>query len=407
MSLSESAVPTSASALSIFRVFLRLGLTCFGGPIAHFGYYRDEFVVRRGWLDDREFADLAALCQFLPGPASSQFGVAVGIKRAGLAGGLAAWLGFTLPSAAIMVGFGYGLVNLGDAAGTGWLDGLRIMAVAVVARAVWGMGRTLCPDARRAALALLAAILVILWPALTGGAAGAQIAAIVVGGILGRLVVPAASEPPRPLGFAPSRRIGAAAWVLFFALLALLPVLAWLGIHPLLAVADSFYRSGALVFGGGHVVLPLLQAEVVPNGWVGNEVFLAGYGAAQALPGPIFTFAGYLGAMMDADVAPWVTALVALIAIFLPAHLLVIGALPFWDALRSRAGVRAALVGVNAAVVGLLLAVLYDPLWTETIRAPADFAFALGVFGLLVFTKVPPPVLAGGAALLGAASALL
>ncbi|MDP6804406.1 MAG: chromate efflux transporter [Rhodospirillales bacterium] len=401
------AVQTPASVLSVFRVFLRLGAICFGGPVAHFGYYRDEFVVRRGWLDDREFADLTALCQFLPGPASSQFGIAVGIKRAGLAGGLAAWLGFTLPSAAIMVGFGYGLVNLGDAVGTGWLQGLRIMAVAVVARAVWGMGLTLCPDARRAALALLAAILVVLWPSLTGGAPGAQFAAIVAGGILGRLIVPTENESPRPLDFAPGRRTGAAAWILFFALLALLPALGWLGVHPLVGVADAFYRSGALVFGGGHVVLPLLQAEVVPRGWVGNEVFLAGYGAAQALPGPIFTFAGYLGAMMDAGAAPWVTALVALIAIFLPAHLLVIGALPFWDALRSRARVRAALAGVTAAVVGLLLAVLYDPLWTETVRTPVDFAFALGIFGLLVFAKVPPPVLAVAAALLGIGAALL
>jgi chromate transporter len=370
------------SFFEVLAVFTRLGLTSFGGPVAHLGYFRTELVERRRWVNDRTYADLVALCQFLPGPASSQTGIALGLLRAGLPGALAAWLGFTMPSAILMIAFAYGVTLLGGAADAGWLHGLKIVAVAVVAQAVWGMARSLAPDRPRATLALLAAAVLLVWPL-----AVLQVLLIAVGGLIGwRLLRVETTEAIAPLPLAVSRRLALVCWVLFFGLLAVLPLLRPFG----LAQFDSFYRAGSLVFGGGHVVLPLLEAEVVPPGWVTPDAFIAGYGAAQAVPGPLFTFAAYLGAVSAAPPGGWAGGLVALVAIFLPAWLLVLGALPFWDQLRARPDAQAALRGVNAVVVGVLLAALYDPVWTSAIKAPLDVALALVCFGLLMVWKAPP-----------------
>ncbi|HTI54218.1 MAG TPA: chromate efflux transporter [Verrucomicrobiae bacterium] len=391
-----------AAALEVLVVATRLGLTSFGGPVAHLGYFRNEYVVRRRWLDEQTYADVVALCQFLPGPASSQVGITIGIFRAGLLGGLAAWLGFTLPSAIALVLFALGIRGL-DLSGAGWLLGLKIAAVAVVAQAVWGMARSLCPDRERASIAIVAALIVTAWPTAWG-----QVLVIVAAGVVGLRLLPGSSDAGAPHARVPlGRRLGLAALVLFFALLVALPVLRYLTGSPALAVFDGFYRAGALVFGGGHVVLPLLQAEVVPPGWVTNEEFLAGYGAAQAVPGPLFTLAAYLGAVMRPWPTGWLGALVALTGIFLPAFLLVVGTLPFWDALRARPAFRAALRGINAAVVGLLLAALYHPVWTSAIHAPADFALALAAFGLLTLWGTPPWLVVAFAAAGGQAIALL
>ncbi|HEX5528634.1 MAG TPA: chromate efflux transporter [Methylomirabilota bacterium] len=391
-----------AAAFEVLAVATRLGLTSFGGPVAHLGYFRSEYVVRRRWLDEQTYADVVALCQFLPGPASSQVGIAIGIFRAGLLGGLAAWLGFTLPSALALVLFALGIRGL-DLSAAGWLLGLKIAAVAVVAQAVWGMARTLCPDRERASIAIVAALIVTAWPTAWG-----QVLVIVVAGLVGLRLLPGAADAGAPHARVPfGRPLGLAALTLFFALLVALPVLRYLTGSPALAVFDGFYRAGALVFGGGHVVLPLLQAEVVPPGWVSNEQFLAGYGAAQAVPGPLFTLAAYLGAVMRPWPTGWLGALVALTAIFLPAFLLVVGTLPFWDALRARPAFRAALRGINAAVVGLLLAALYQPVWTSAIHAPADFALALAAFGLLALWGAPPWIVVAFAAAGGQALALL
>jgi chromate transporter len=380
----------------------RLGLTSFGGPVAHLGYFRNEYVVRRRWLDDQTYTDLVALCQFLPGPASSQVGMAVGILRAGLLGGLAAWIGFTLPSALALVLFGLGIRGL-DLAGAGWLHGLKIAAVAVVAQAVWGMARSLCPDRERATMAVVAALAVSAWPT-----AGGQVLVIVAAGIVGWRLLPGSGGTAAPLVRVPfGRPLAIAALITFFTLLVALPVLRYLAPAPAIAVFDSFYRAGSLVFGGGHVVLPLLQAEVVPPGWVSNEQVLAGYGAAQAVPGPLFTFAAYLGAVMQPRPNGWAGAALALIAIFLPSFLLVVGALPFWDILRTRAAFQAALRGINAAVVGLLLAALYHPVWTSAIHAPADFALALAAFALLALWSAPPWLVVAVAAAGGSAIAAL
>ena len=371
----------------VFRVFLRLGLTSFGGPVAHLGYFRAEFVERRRWLDESAFADIVALCQFLPGPASSQVGISLGVLRAGLPGAFAAWLGFTMPSALAMVLFGYGVTELGDLSQAAWLHGLKIVAVAVVANAVRGMARNLCPDRERATIAVGAAILALAVPSAVG-----QIGAIVAGGLIGwgLLRNGTTAQPQAPLAIHLPRALSLAAATAFLALLFGLPVLsAAVPSHPI-ALFDSFYRSGALVFGGGHVVLPLLQAEVVPSGWVTNDAFLAGYGAAQAVPGPLFTFAAYLGTVMGPRPHGWAGGLICLVAIFLPSFLLLIGALPFWDSLRRRPAVQSALRGVNAAVVGLLLAALYRPVWTSAILAPADFAIAVVAFLLLALWAVPP-----------------
>jgi chromate transporter len=369
----------------IFLAFLRLGCTSFGGPIAHLGYLREEFVARRKWLDDAAYADLVALCQFTPGPASSKIGIALGASQAGVAGGIAAWLGFTLPSALIMVAFGYGLQFVGEGE-AGWLHGLKIAAVAVVTQAVWSMGRNLCPDRLRASFAILAALLILVW-----SSAVSQIVAIVTGGIAGWRLLPGAATPvSNHLHFRISRAVGGGAWILFFGLLALLPLAAQLTGNHVVALFDSFYRAGSLVFGGGHVVLPMLRAEVVPPGWVADGEFLAGYGMAQAVPGPLFTFAAYLGTVAKGEPGGWAGGVLTLLAIFLPAFLLALGPLPFWNVLRTKPAIRSVMGGINATVVGILLAALYDPIFTSAVRGPADFALALAAFGLLVFWKLPP-----------------
>lgn len=379
-----------------------LGLTSFGGPVAHIGYFREAYVVRKRWLDEETFAGLVALCQFLPGPASSQLGIAIGIRRAGLLGGFAAWFAFTLPSAAALILFAYGVQSFGDQADAGWLHGLKVVAVAVVALALWGMARTLAPDKPRITIAAVAAIALLAAPGIA-----AQLAVIVGGGLLGLALLRAdASSPTQTDTRRGTPWLAVVVLLAFFALLIALPVAARMVDVGVLAVADSFYRAGSLVFGGGHVVLPLLEAEVVPPGWVTKDEFIAGYGAAQAVPGPLFTFAGYLGAAME-EVAPrWLGGLLALGAIFLPSFFLVVGVLPFWERLRRVARVRRALMGVNAAVVGLLLAALYDPVWTSAIRAPEDFALAVVAFVLLAFWRVPPwavvALAAGAGALLAA-----
>ncbi|MBI4273284.1 MAG: chromate efflux transporter, partial [Rhizobiales bacterium] len=352
-----------SSWFEVLQVFLRLGVTSFGGPVAHLGYFRDEFVVRRQWLDEKTYADLVALCQFLPGPASSQVGIAIGLKRAGYAGALAAWAGFTLPSALALVLFAYGVDMLGDAVGSGWLHGLKVVAVAVVAQAVLGMMRALAPDRERATLAVAAAVIVLAFPSTFG-----QVGAIVLGGIAGLILF--RNNTPTDhvsLPLTVSRTAGAMLLALFLVLLIGLPLLAIAIPSQSLTLFEAFYRAGSLVFGGGHVVLPLLQASVVPPGWVSNDAFLAGYGAAQAVPGPLFTFAAYLGAVMGPQPNGWAGAMLCLVAIFLPSFLLVAGALPFWDDLRRRPAAQSILRGVNAAVVGLLLAALYNPVWTAGI----------------------------------------
>ena len=374
------------SFLEVLWVATRLGLTSFGGPIAHLGYFHEEYVKRRKWIDEQSYADLVALCQFLPGPASSQVSIAIGIARAGLPGGFAAWLGFTLPSALALIAFAFGIGAFANAADAGWLHGLKVVAVAVVAQAVWGMARSLCPDRERATLAILASIVTLSWPTAVG-----QLSSIAIAGVVGSIIFPAtASSSLSHMRFPVEKRTGIAAWIIFFTLLIGLPLLRQVvPSHPL-EVFDSFFRVGSLVFGGGHVVLPLLQTEVVGPGWVTNEQFVAGYGAAQAVPGPLFTFAGYLGAVMGTEPNGWAGAFLTLVAIFLPSFLLVTGALPFWDLLRSVPIFQSALKGVNAAVVGLLLTALYTPVWTSAIHSPADFGLGLVAFGLLMFWQCPP-----------------
>jgi chromate transporter len=385
-SSAPSAPAPAGGFIEVLAVFLRLGLTSFGGPVAHLGYFHEEFVVRRRWLDEATYADLVALCQFLPGPASSQVGIAVGLLRAGYAGALAAWTGFTLPSAIALVLFAYGVGALGDSAGAGWLHGLKVAAVAVVAQAVLGMMRSLAPDRERATMAVVAAVIVLVLP----GAIG-QIGAIALGAIAGLILLRAAPSDdhaalPLPVG----RTTGAVLLGTFFVLLVALPLLAIAIPSQALKLIDAFYRAGSLVFGGGHVVLPLLQASVVPPGWVSNDAFLAGYGAAQAVPGPLFTFSAYLGAVAGPQPNGWLGAAICLLAVFLPSFLLVVGALPFWDELRRRPAAQAALRGVNAAVVGLLLAALYQPVWTTGITQAADFALAAAAFLLLFMWQTPP-----------------
>jgi chromate transporter len=389
------------SALVVFRVFLELGLTSFGGPIAHLGYFREEFVVRRKWLDDRAYADLVALCQFTPGPASSKVGIGIGLSQAGLPGAFAAWLGFTSPSALALILFGFGVLALGNRIDLGWLHGLLVVAVPVVAQAVWGMARNLTPDVPRVTLAALAAMVVLIWPTPAG-----FIGAIVAGGLAGWLLLKAnVDEAPVAIAASVSRTVAVTALALFLALLVALPALrAAFPSSQTLALLDSFYRAGSLVFGGGNVVLPLLQAEVGPPGWVSNEAFFAGYGAAQGVPGPLFTFAAYLGTVSTVPPNGWIGAFICLAGIFASSFLLVIGPLPFWDALRRYRPMRSALTGVNAAVVGMLLAFLYNPVWTNAIRSSADFGLALAGLVLLMFWKLPAwlvvvLITAGGAAI--------
>ena len=376
----------------VLAVFLRLGLTSFGGPVAHLGYFREEIVARRKWLTEAAYADLVALCQFLPGPASSQVGIALGLRRAGLPGALAAWLGFTTPSAAALILFAYGVAFFGDVESAGWLGGLKTAAVAVVALAVWGMAGSLCPDRPRAAMAIAATVAMLAWPTGWG-----QLVVIAVAGVIGwRFLRTEQTADEREQQFRVSRWLAVGCMVVFGALLVGVPVAGRMltagALAELLEVFDSFYRAGSLVFGGGHVVLPLLQEYVVTPGWVTKAEFVAGYGAAQAVPGPLFTFSAYLGTTLDVESGPmgWAGGLFALAAIFLPSFLLVIGVAPFWDRLRNWASFGDALRGINAAVVGLLLAALYDPVWTSAIHGPEDFGLALVALGLLAVWKWPP-----------------
>lgn len=387
--------PSRRSPVEVFLVALRLGVTSFGGPIAHLGYFRNEYVVRRGWLDDHEYGDLVGLCQFLPGPASSQVGMAIGIKRAGILGGLAAWLGFTLPSALLLIGFAYGVQRQTNLA-SGWIHGLLLVAVAVVAQAVWGMARKFCTTRLTQTLAILAAIATLSWTAGLG-----QMTILAVAGVVGWRRLRGDGRPGGELDDPRvNRRIAVAALIMFVGLLLALPVLAAAtGAHGM-TLFSSFYRTGALVFGGGHVILPLLRATVVDRGWVSPDRFIAGYGAAQAVPGPLSTFASYLGTVESPSPNGWLGGLIATAAIFLPSFLLIAGAMPFWGMLRRRGDIQAAMRGVNAAVVGLLLAALYTPIWTSAVKDSADFAVAAAAFGLLMFWKLP----AWAIVLLGAAA---
>jgi chromate transporter len=400
----DTAIREAAGSIGeVFRTYLKLGVTSFGGPIAHLGYFRSELVLRRRWIDEAGYADLIALCQFLPGPASSQVGFSLGILRGGgLLGGLAAWTAFTLPSALLLLAFAYGASVFTGPTGAGAIHGLKVVAVAVVAQAVWGMARTLAPDRRRASIAVAAAVLIVF----SAGASLGQLAAIALGAAAGLAFC--RDGPPRSsdtsLHFPISRHAAIGALVAFFALLVLLPIGARLSGVQGLALFDAFYRSGALVFGGGHVVLPLLRTEVVDPGWVGPDAFLAGYGAAQAVPGPLFTFAAYLGAVMQTEPSGVLGAVISLTAIFLPGMLLVYGTLPFWATLRNHALAQAAMRGTNAAVVGILAAALYDPVWSSAILNPRDFALGLVAFVLLTVWSAPPWIVvvitaAGGAAL--------
>lgn len=383
----------------VFLVFLRLGLTSFGGPVAHLGYFREAFVVRRSWLGDRAYADLVALCQFLPGPASSQVGMAIGLQRAGFRGMLAAWAGFTLPSAILLVGFAYGVTALGDAAGTGWIQGLKAAAVAVVAQAVLGMARTLTPDARRATIAVAAMILVLLIPH-----AFVQVGVILAAGTAGLVWLrhhTTTQADSEPFAVRVPRWVAVTCLAVFAALLAGLPVLAVATGNGAIQLFDIFYRAGSLVFGGGHVVLPLLQAEMVPTGLVDQDVFLAGYGAAQAVPGPLFTFAAYLGTVTTVPPSGTLGAAIALVAMFLPATLLVVGALPFWERLRHAPHAQRALMGVNAGVVGILAAALYTPVFTEGITSIPALAIAAAAFVALTKWSSPPWAVVIAAGLIG------
>lgn len=400
MTVSYRSSHAAGRVADVFLAFLKLGLTSFGGPIAHLGYFRQEFVERRKWLDETSFADVIALCQFLPGPASSQVGIAIGLSRAGYAGALAAWTAFTLPSALALILFAYAISTIGVPLDAGWLHGLKVAAVAVVALAILGMARTLTPDRQRAALAIIAMAIAFAVPSSLG-----QVAAIVFGGLAGALLLrngaPSTGEAHLPLTI--SRSSGAFCLAVFAILLVGLPLAASLSDLETVHLFDKFFRAGALVFGGGHVVLPLLQSEVVAPGWVSNDAFLAGYGAAQAVPGPLFTFAAYLGAVIGGAG----TAALCLVAIFLPSFLLVIGTLPFWQELRRRPIAQALLRGVNASVVGLLLAAFYDPVWTSGILSKGDFALAAADFALLYLWKAPPWLVVVLSAVAGQALATL
>ncbi len=385
MSDNTSVNAESKSAWIVFFIFLRLGLTSFGGPVAHLGYFREEFVIRRQWLTERCYADLVALCQFLPGPASSQVGIALGLSRAGYTGALAAWAGFTLPSAIALILFALGLSSYGEVIPSGVLHGLKVAAVAVVAQAVWGMGKNLCPDVARISVMVAATCFVLLLPSALG-----QVSAIAIAALIGLIVFkPEQVLAHEPLPIRVRRCVGFCWLMVFFTLLISLPLLAAHYSNQTLSMVDTFFRAGALVFGGGHVVLPLLQAEVVPAGWVSNDAFLAGYAAAQAVPGPLFTFAAFLGSSVNGGSSGWLAGIICLLAIFAPSFLLVIGTLPFWESLRGSVRTQAALAGVNAAVVGLLLAALYQPVWSSAIGRPQDFGLALLAFVALMFWKLP------------------
>lgn len=386
------------SLLEILIVSTRLGLTSFGGPVAHLGYFHTEYIRRRKWMDEKSYADLVALCQFLPGPASSQVGIGIGVMRAGVLGGIISFIGFTLPSVLALIIFAL-VLNTIDIGSAGWIHGLKIVAVAVVAHAIMGMAKNLTPDLQRKAIALLALVGTLLWQT-----AYSQVAVILISALIGFLLFKQHAESDTDqIKFPISKRFAVVCLALFFGLLVLLPIIREATSLNWIAMFDSFYRSGSLVFGGGHVVLPLLEREFVPTGWISEEAFLAGYGAAQAVPGPLFTFAAYIGAVIDG----WKGGLLATFAIFLPAFLLILGTLPFWDSLRRNVKVKAALMGVNAAVVGILISAFYFPIWTSSILAPIDFAFAAILFFMLVYWKLPPWVIVVAGAIGGTLMTLL
>lgn len=369
------------SLIEIFLVSTRLGLTSFGGPTAHLGYFHEEYVRRRKWMDEKSYADLVALCQFLPGPSSSQVGIGIGIMRAGIVGGITSFIGFTFPSVVVLIAFALLMTGF-DVGNAGWIHGLKIVAVAIVAHAIIGMAKSLTPDLKRKAIAILALLVTILWQT-----AFSQVAVILMAAFIGFLLLEQENEggvvQPR---FPVSKQVGAICLLFFVGLLVALPLLKEMTGSYWVAMFDSFYRSGSFVFGGGHVVLPLLEKEFVPTGWMSEEAFLAGYGVTQAVPGPLFTFAAYLGTVMNG----WQGGVVATVAIFLPAFLLVIGALPFWDQLRNHPKITGAIMGMNAAVIGILIAALYSPIWTSSILEVKDFALAVILFSMLSYWKLPP-----------------
>ena len=369
------------SLLEIFLVSTRLGLTSFGGPTAHLGYFHEEYVRRRKWMDEKSYADLVALAQFLPGPASSQVGIGIGVMRAGILGGIISFIGFTLPSVIALILFALLLTEF-DIGNAGWIHGLKIVAVAIVAHAIIGMAKNLTPDIKRKAIALFALIGTLLWQT-----AFTQVGVILIAALIGFILFKQHDEIEEASAQFPiAKKVSVICLLLFFGLLFLLPVIREVTGSYWVAMFDSFYRAGSLVFGGGHVVLPLLEQELVPTGWISEEAFLAGYGATQAVPGPLFTFAAYLGTIMKG----WQGGLVATFAVFLPAFLLIIGALPFWDRLRSNPKIKGAIMGVNAAVIGILISAFYFPIWTSSILVPADFALAAILFSMLAYWKLPP-----------------
>ncbi|MEK5380786.1 chromate efflux transporter [Niallia sp. FSL W8-0635] len=372
----------SKTFLEILLISTKLGFTSFGGPVAHLGYFHDEYVRRRKWLDEKSYADLVALCQFLPGPASSQVGIGIGILRGGLLGGIISFLGFTLPSVIALMIFASVIEGL-DIGNAGWIHGLKIVAVAIVAHAILGMAKNLTPDLKRKTIALFALVLTLLWQSVFS-----QVGVIILSALIGYFLYKqqAMQQNHAEVTFPISKRVASVSLLLFFALLFLLPVIREVFAYPWIAMFDSFYRSGSLVFGGGHVVLPLLEREFVPGGWLSEEAFLAGYGATQAVPGPLFTFAAYIGTVLNG----WGGGLLATFAIFLPAFLLILGTLPFWNSLRTNPNIQGALMGVNAAVVGILISAFYHPIWTSSIIDASDFAFAAILFSMLVYWKLPP-----------------
>ncbi|MEF7658808.1 chromate transporter [Bacillus thuringiensis] len=384
--------------LEVLLVSIRLGLTSFGGPIAHLGYFHEEYVRKRKWMDEKSYADLVALCQFLPGPASSQVGIGIGVMRAGVLGGILAFIGFTLPSVIALTIFALVLqsLNIGDVS---WIHGLKIVAVVVVAHAILGMAQKLTPDLQRKSIALFALVGTLLWQT-----AFTQVGVILLSGLVGYLIYKNhADNDEAKLSFPISRKLGVICLSLFFGLLIFLPILREVTSLNWIAMFDSFYRAGSLVFGGGHVVLPLLEREFVPTGWLDEASFLAGYGATQAVPGPLFTFAAYIGAVIGG----WQGGLLATVAIFLPAFLLILGTLPFWDQLRRNPKIKGALMGVNAAVVGILISAFYFPIWTSAILQPVDFAFAAILFSILVYWKLPPWIIVVAGAVGGTLISLL
>ncbi|GAF22891.1 chromate transport protein ChrA [Bacillus sp. JCM 19047] len=382
----------------ILVVSTKLGLTSFGGPIAHLGYFHEEYVRRKKWINEKSYADLVALSQFLPGPASSQVGIGIGVLRGGVLGGVLSFLGFTLPSVFVLILFALFMQTIGVEL-TGWIHGLKLVAVAIVAHAIIGMAKNLTPDLKRKAIALLALVVTLLWHTLA-----AQVGIILLAACLGYVMYKHQDDHVKSeMSFPLSRRFGIICLSLFGGLLLLLPLVRELTSIQWIDMFDRFYRSGSLVFGGGHVVLPLLEREFVPTGLVSEEAFLAGYGVTQAVPGPLFTFAAYLGATMNG----WLGGLIATVAIFLPAFLLILGAIPFWDQLRRNPKVNGALMGVNAAVVGLLLSAFYQPIWISAVFEPIDFALVAILFSMLVYWKLPPWVIVVTGAICGAIVSVL